>query len=530
MINITVVVPSEDRMQTAGVRIRYIRIMEFLRQYGVALSIEAADNISINNLTSDVYLISKVHDVRAILLMTAARSQNKIVGVDFFDNYFESTDPRLQRLWDWALDVSKLMDFALCATENMKSVLERELHGNYPCLIINDPYETFEPEILADLIDEKIARLQHTKVLHLSWFGIASNNYFPVGISDLVAFRNYLTPLQNSGYHIRLTVMSNFKSQPNSLYAMLARMSLTPEIIEWSEEGEKQLLSSSLASFLPVNGQGFSTVKSLNRAVSALTNGSQVLSAGFPIYQSLAPFIYRDGRVILSDVVNNCPLLRRDTLHKLKALFETLGDPAVEARQLAIFLKGLVNPVPQVTASIDAMVVVGRRTPPAILEYAQRQDLLVVATPFSRNCDNFDARVATSGESCAEPQLELHSSAIDKLDVSLKQYLTFDEGASPVGKLAIRHLGEGSIVKAIANLRPTEKGPSLIDYAPAMRAITTLLKRAFPNKAIFTSEWEAPFSFSDRISTYQTDNTVKRKQNHSQNKRKNSKFTQVEHE
>ena len=75
---------------------------------------------------------------------------------------------------------------------------------------------------------------------------------------------------------------------------MLRRLAVPYSVEEWSEERERLLLSRALVSFLPVNAQNFSVVKSLNRAVSALCAGCQVLSSGYPLYESLAPFVYRD--------------------------------------------------------------------------------------------------------------------------------------------------------------------------------------------------------------------------------------------
>lgn len=477
-----------------------MRISKHLRQCGIALSIEAADAISLNKLTADVYLISKVHDIRAILIMTAAKAQNKVVGVDFFDNYFETTDARLQRLRDWVVDVAQLMDFALCATVNMKAVLERELLGNTPCLIVNDPYHTFEPDRLCGLLEDKLARLKHTGILRVSWFGIAGNSYFPVGIHDLVAFRDQLTPLRSSRYQVRLTVMSNFRGQSNPLYAMLAKMTVPVEIIEWSEEGESALLESSLLSFIPVNAQGFSTVKSLNRAISALTGGAQVLSAGFPIYQPLAPFIYRDARTLLRDIETEQLLLRPETLADLSRLFESLGDPKIEAEQLANFVKGLVKPATAKT-SPKSVVVVGRRTPPGLLEYAQKQGQLVIATPFSRDCKHFDGRIV-SGDNDQEASLQLLPSGIKQLAPALKGRLIACEtpdNSPPVKALLLRNLVPAKIAEAFQTLQSGDRGPALIDYAPAMTMMTSALKQAFPDNTLLISEWEAPFTTNRRL-------------------------------
>ena len=87
-MKICVIAPSEGFLKLAGVRIRYQRIDEYLKKQWHSLSIEVIDNFrSISHFKHDVYLFSKCNDARSFLLARLLNQENKLVGVDFFDDY-----------------------------------------------------------------------------------------------------------------------------------------------------------------------------------------------------------------------------------------------------------------------------------------------------------------------------------------------------------------------------------------------------------------------------------------------------------
>jgi hypothetical protein len=172
--------------------------------------------------------------------------------------------------------------------------------------------------------------------------------------------------------------------------AALHRLALPFEIDEWSEPREATLLDRCTACFLPVNAQSFSVVKSLNRAVTALTAGTQVLSAGYPLYESLGEFIYRDAGQLLADLEDRRPLLRPETLESFDQLMESYASPTAEAYKLSAFLQKFS---PRPTTQMPHLAVVhGPYSTRGAHLFVQSMGGLSVASPFARQQLPYDLR------------------------------------------------------------------------------------------------------------------------------------------
>jgi hypothetical protein len=247
---------------------------------------------------------------------------------------------------------------------------------------------------------------------------MGDNPHFPVGLADVAAFGGDLAPLRGRGFQLHLSILTNRRAMTTDGLAMLRRLPVPYSVEEWTEEREGVLLDKSVACFLPVNAQNFSTVKSLNRAVSALCAGAQVLATGYPLYQCLAPFIYADAHKLLDDLNRRTLAVRDDTVQALLGLLQKWADPHGEARALAQFLETQARPksadayVP--AGQPRAAIVHGQQTLGEVHKFSQRMQALSVASPFCSGNLNFDLRFpfADHAEGCEVLIAEKHCSLL----------------------------------------------------------------------------------------------------------------------
>lgn len=494
-MDILVIVPSAEHLKTAGVRIRYTRLQSALKELGHSLKIRPIAGLTAPDaLKEDVFLISKVYDTRALLLMRALKARNKIVGVDFFDNYFTHPEnARLVRTHDWAVAAAGLMDFALCATEKMKSLLAAELLIDKPVHVVNDPYEKFEPSYVSKCLATKMDRTRLTGRLHLGWFGIGNNPYFPVGLADLFAYRDHLAAFRTCGYEVHLTVMSNMTAQSSQTHAMLSELNLPYSLEEWSEEREKALIEKCLVCFLPVSGQSFSVVKSPNRAISAFSHGAQVLSVGFPLYKALAPFVYSSAGDIVADLDADRLVLRPETVGQLADLLENQGSPATEARALSAFLATLGKagtPRRRAAKRELAAIVHGRQSPAAIEKYVRALNHLTISSPFSSAEQTSDVRLSFNEKT---PAFQLSAAAVKallpKFKKSLEPLTSRKDGAGSLPLSTVAKDGSGDFLEFVRN---DYVAGVIALYDPAMSKMADFAKILFGDIPVFFSEWESP--------------------------------------
>lgn len=338
-MRITAFVADDQALGSAGVRIRYDRLRPALSALGHQLDVVVATAaITDEQLKTDCAIITKVYDGRAAALARRLRVQGARVGVDIFDDYFsQRDDARFTQLRGWMTQLAPHLDFALCATGPMRDRLARLLPG-LPAHVINDPHEPLDPKAIAASVAEAAARARRDRVIPIAWFGIGDNGHFQVGLDDVAAFGGHLSAFARHGWSARLRVLTNPRAMTVARLEGLARLPIPYEVEEWTAPRQEALLRDALVSFLPVNAQAFSTVKSMNRGVSALLGGTQVLSVGYPLYAPLGPMIYHDAGAILDDLDHDRLRLRRATLPVLSELLSRAGDPDFEAGALAAFL------------------------------------------------------------------------------------------------------------------------------------------------------------------------------------------------
>jgi hypothetical protein len=435
----------------------------------------------------DVYLVSKCYDGRSLIAAQQIAASGRLLGIDLFDDYFSQVDDsRFVRLRLWLNQLLSCSSFLLFATDAMRG-LAQQFAPDHPTHVMNDPFDKFDPDGLAVTLDAKLARVQETKVLDVAWFGMGDNPHFPVGLTDLVAYGDELSRLRGQGFDVRLHVLTNKRALTPRALVMLGRLAIPFTIEEWTEEREAALLERCAVCFLPVNAQAFSVVKSLNRAVTALTAGTQVLSAGYPLYEALSAFVYRDAKTLLDDLKQNRPRLRGETLAPLEQLFVKLASPDEEAQRLIAFLDGVRPPAPAASA-LTVAAIHGKESGGDVHKFVQRMGGLSVASPFANPKLNYDMRFCwrESGP------------GLDVLIASKKRHLlpeAIAEGASSHGRivttdyhrLAPAHLKRPSEWNsALGRLREPVADAAV--YGDVMSLVQDTLATLFPGVACVVSE------------------------------------------
>ncbi|MEP4099875.1 hypothetical protein [Paraglaciecola sp.] len=397
-MNICIVIPTFKYLQQAGARIRYSRMREELDILDLLVDFREVSELNhLKAFEHDIYIFSKCYDARSIVLSHYLKQHNKIVGVDLFDDYFsQSKDSRFSSLRYWLHSLVSQCDFGMCSTQNMKSVAEEYL-VTQPIHVMNDPYGQFSTEFLAKSLDTKLEVLQNTKRLEILWFGMGDNPNFDVGIKDLVGYSGWLNDIKGKGLDVSLRILTNRRALTIDNFALLRKLPIEFVIEEWSEEAEQRLLAAAFMCFLPVNSQSFSAVKSLNRAISCLSHGVQVLSPGLDLYKRLEGFIYRTSLEINKDIELGKPKLRSDSLDDLRGLMNQYASPKVEAKLLAGFLSEIYEhasnrftELTEFNAAPTHVLLHGLNTSSDAHKFIQRLKGLSVSTPFCAVKLNFD--------------------------------------------------------------------------------------------------------------------------------------------
>lgn len=383
-MKILVLIPSQDYRNQAGARIRYGRIATHIAGAGHELRLENIDAFDPLAADCDVMIISKCHDARALLCAAAAAQRGIKVGIDLFDDYFSQRhDSRLSRMRGWFDQMLRFCSFVLCSTPAIATVAHR-YRMDLPAHVMNDPAGEAPPTDIAARLAGKLAAARETGQLQLCWFGIAGNPHFPVGLHDLAVHGRSLGALADAGFAVTLRILTNVKAVDAATLARLMALPVTIEIEAWSEKRETAALQESIACFLPVNAQNFSIAKSLNRAITALGNGCQVISAGYPLYAPLGALIYRDVGAFAADIEQGALALSGGSLDRYGETIAQHASAETEAGNFLAFLQALPETPPMRREGFAPIAVIhGVASPTAAHDLAHRLDGLSVGTPLS---------------------------------------------------------------------------------------------------------------------------------------------------
>lgn len=442
------------------------------------------------HLTRDCYVISKVYDGRAISLAHCLRGRGALVGVDLDDDCFsQDRDSRFDRLRYWLAALSQTVDFFLCSTPSMQRVA-----GTYapalPAHVLNATASSVDAEILSRAAATKLEHAREHRTIRVVCLAPGDDPNVAVGLSDLAGLSGDLVRLRTGGYDVFLHVLADARALSGDAPALLARLPLPFDVAEWSEEAEADLLRSSLVCFLPVNAQNASTSKSRDRAITALTAGCQVLSAGYPLYEALAPFAYRDPSSLSHDIAHGTPALRRETVPALLDLLRDVADPAKEGNGLIAFLASVVKRVHADAAELPLLhaIIHGQDVDLDAHKFAHRLGMLSVGSPLASADLGFDVRFGFTQEGGLDAYVS--QKAIGLLNASLYPHLVHDPGNDhpDYERLEWSNAAPSSSMIPPSIVRSRSLLAVSLGYSQLMQLIAALLASFFPGVACYVSD------------------------------------------
>ncbi|QNM83793.1 hypothetical protein H8M03_05590 [Sphingomonas sabuli] len=491
-MKVSVLVPSDEYKGYAGARIRYGRLTKALAQQGLTLALCKIGDFEPASDNSDIIIISKCHDARALVAAALFAARGKLVGVDLFDDYFSQwDDSRLTRFRNWLGQLLEHCAFALCSTDAMAGVV-REYRRDVPVHVVHDPAPPIEMAGLQKILRKKLAEARQSRVMRIAWFGVGDNPHFRIGLHDVAAFSGKLRPLRRVGMDIELTVMTNPRSLTVERLAELTTVPVRTKVEEWSEDGEDALLRRSLIAYLPVNLQRFSAAKSLNRAVTALSRGCQVLSAGFPLYDALDELIYRDTDALAADLEADTLRLSPARIDRFEQLMHDFASAETEADRLAHFLHALRPPRPQPSR---IALVHGLMTNKRAGEMVEAAEGLTVASPYSPSSIPADVVFRWNG---GRLDMLVSGDATQRLRPAFKRRLAPREKLFGRNFLEVPDSGSSARTGDAPRAGGQSLGAQLATYHYALKEMSRRMNDAFGACRMVVSE-NSPLPFPARI-------------------------------
>lgn len=498
-MKIQILVRSADWLNSAGTRIRYARLKRELNALGWHLAIDPIANISEGlRLNADIYLFSKCQDAAALMLADMLREAGALVGFDLFDDYFSGQDSLTFGYRAFQRALCGKVDFLLCSTGRMAEIA-RDFDPQVPLHVMNDPHDPILTATVARSLGVRLAKAQDNRSVDVVWFGHGNNPIFPIGLNDAVAFGPELEALGQAGWEVRLKVLTNPDALDQAVLGALQTLPAQVSIEDWSEAGEAAALDQALIAFLPVNFQNFSIAKSLNRAVSALARGTQVLSPGFPLYEALGPFIYRSGQALADDLARGSLRLNSASLDDLAKRFAAIADPTEEAAELVRFFAGLAAPQARpVEQRVMRGIIHGSSSPPAIHRLCNAMGWLSLGSPYSRIHQPFHAEIA---------QFDPHGKL--ELRVSREGYARLPDGVresaiqldrSTPGYSHLIPLPDCPAGRLLAAATPemwSSRAARILSFPSLMQATGEVYRDIFPQTRLLYSELEVPLTVAE---------------------------------
>jgi len=485
-MRICVVIQSDAFRSSAGMRIRYDRFRDSLASSDASIdTVTCADLAASKALDHDVYVFCKTFDMTALLLARRIRAAGKAVGHDFFDDYFsQRRDPRLRRYREWLRDMASVTDFAICSTPRMVEVV-RAYMPDIRITAVDDPVVGFDADVVAALADQKIEQARSSRVLEVLWFGIGDNPFFPVGLVDLAACDSEFAAMERLGWTVRLRIVTNRRGFEGAEGQALRRLSIGFDLLEWTEEAEHEALKAATIAIIPVSGQPFSRAKSLNRALTALSAGCQVLSVGYPLYDRIGDFIYRSTGDLLRDLETQQSRLGATTVGDLAARIALLADPSNAASTFVDEARrardGIASRVPP---KGPLVVLHGRASTIGIHKTAGALGGFSVKTVFCNSAWNFPVRFDREG---AELVMRVTPAIAQKFQLPLRE----GSQARKFGIYEFVDVDTMSMGVSTSRIPLCSTNNAVLDlpiYEAAMRFAEECCSAAFPGADILISD------------------------------------------
>lgn len=464
-------------------RVRYQRFINAATD-GTEINARPIDEVSGRPFDADIYIFCKTFSLAAILLACEIRRSGRVVGQDFFDDYFSQvSDQRLLPFRNWLRQMAPFTNFAVCTTRTMQAVLRPYL-PDCPITVVPDPAVAFDTAMLASQAEQKVRRISNSKTIKMVWFGIGDNPFFPVGLQDLTSRQvsSELALFKSHGWALDLVVATNARALNVAGLEQLRRLPVDLHIREWSEDVEHDVLNQAEIAILPVSSQGFSKAKSLNRALTALEHGCQVLSLGEPLYAELDAFIYRSVDEMTADLAVGSARLNRHSVPKLESLLARTAHPQKLASEFISASLAALSRNKTARSDLHMVLVHGRETTIQLHKAVSKSGGLSVRSPYATTGWNFpirfdieDARIAMRASTRICEQFNLPCIG-DPIRIGDLDFLTIDIHDKAVDKMRL-------YPAALHNPLTSQAS-----YKSVMSGIVGVIKALFPAHAVLFSD------------------------------------------
>ncbi len=278
--------------RNAGLSVRTLPIIEELKRYYLHFEIISFTEIYNAFLERKIpknaigFIFSKPTSSVNTFVMSELRLMGYPVLADIFDNYFVFSTLSFESAIPWLwLRVLHSADSVIVSTPILQQYIENLL----PTVLnstVCDKLPNFSES--AHLINKWNAPSSVRKFL---WFGISSNPYYQVGLSDLESYIPVMNHLNHSfppEIEIELIICSNDSPYLPAVIARFRQAGITTKFVKWTSETCKNELEQAHCILLPTGNNDFSRSKTHNRLSEAIYNRCLVLTTeNGPYYELL---------------------------------------------------------------------------------------------------------------------------------------------------------------------------------------------------------------------------------------------------
>lgn len=277
----------------ASIRLRLLQPIRYLEEQGIKT--EPFDERK-GVAHYDAVIFSKSLHPNTLALARRVKALGKTVIFDICDNLFEGKEkPGKQMKVQRLRDMLQLADIVVFAT----ATLQERIAGHVPPmkamqLVIPDMLEDFEHPGAASLRERLgVRRLRnfldaHPDAMHCVWFGKCQGN--KSGLVHVDAAVRELEHFARS-HKATLTIIGDRRFQ----YWKAARNWGVPHFyLPWALASFGPALQMHDVALIPLERNGYTVGKSINRPATAIRAGLGVIADSIPAYEELRPFIPLD--------------------------------------------------------------------------------------------------------------------------------------------------------------------------------------------------------------------------------------------
>lgn len=290
-------IPASKNPSSASFRLRVAMIMEELRKRGHICEFYSESS------RFDILIVSKKYDSNTLQIMERAKAKNPKCRIvfDICDNHFHTDKKDVRQIQNHSNKVNSLnraLELADAVTTSSKyltfviaSLCQIESDVIYT---IEDCFETEQKLIQKKGIKRWLAELKfrwlkwQLKTINESkdrfvWFGTHGVEYAEGGMTDLLEQQQAIfETLGNSNRSLTIISNSYFK------YKRISRkLNVRTFYVPWNQYTVDRILRLHAFLLLPIKLTPFTSSKSSNRLVTAMTNGLLVICDMIPAYEEL---------------------------------------------------------------------------------------------------------------------------------------------------------------------------------------------------------------------------------------------------